>query len=107
MPRIAEIVLSDALVAAARAGEFAALASVYAATVDAIYTLLRRLVRRPAIAEDLLQETFVDVLVARAPKDSALGLEDGDVICTRVATTRTAAGVSGDRNRGGLTAAPC
>ena len=28
----------------------------------AVYTLLRRLVRRPAIAEELLQETFVDVL---------------------------------------------
>jgi RNA polymerase sigma-70 factor (ECF subfamily) len=27
-----------------------------------MYTLLRRLVRRPAIAEELLQETFVDVL---------------------------------------------
>jgi RNA polymerase sigma factor (sigma-70 family) len=62
MPRISEIVLPDALVAAARAGEAAALAAVYTGTADAIYTLLRRLVRRPAIAEELLQETFVDVL---------------------------------------------
>jgi RNA polymerase sigma-70 factor (ECF subfamily) len=27
-----------------------------------VYTLLRRLVRRPAIAEELLQETYVDVI---------------------------------------------
>ena len=40
----------------------AALETVYAATAGPVYTLLRRLVRRPAIAEELLQETFVDVL---------------------------------------------
>ena len=63
MPRIFEIALPDDLVAAARAGEAAAFEVVYAATSGAIYTLLRRLVRRPAIAEELLQETFLDVLV--------------------------------------------
>jgi RNA polymerase sigma-70 factor (ECF subfamily) len=62
MPRISDIKLDDGLVAAARAGEAAALEAVHAATAGAIYTLLRRLVRRPAIAEELLQETFVDVL---------------------------------------------
>jgi RNA polymerase sigma-70 factor (ECF subfamily) len=62
MTRISEIELPEAVVAAARAGEGAALESVYAATSTAIYTLLRRLVRRPAIAEELLQETFVDVI---------------------------------------------
>ena len=62
MPRISEIKLPDALVAAARAGDSAALEAVHAATAGALYTLLRRLVRRPAIAEELLQETFVDVL---------------------------------------------
>lgn len=62
MPRISEISLPDDLVAAARAGQVAALEAVHAATAGAIYTLLRRLVRRPAIAEELLQETFVDVL---------------------------------------------
>lgn len=50
------------LVASARSGDSAALEAVYAATAGALYTLLRRLVRRPAIAEELLQETFVDVL---------------------------------------------
>ena len=62
MPRISDIELPDSLVSAAQAGESAAIEAVYAATAGAIYTLLRRLVRRPAIAEELLQETFVDVL---------------------------------------------
>jgi RNA polymerase sigma-70 factor (ECF subfamily) len=62
MTRIHEIELSEATVAAARAGEPAAFEAVYAATAGSLYTLLRRLVRRPAIAEELLQETFVDVL---------------------------------------------
>jgi RNA polymerase sigma-70 factor (ECF subfamily) len=62
MTRISEIELPATLVAAARAGEAKALEAVYAATAGAIYTLLRRLVRRPAIAEELLQETFVDVI---------------------------------------------
>jgi RNA polymerase sigma-70 factor (ECF subfamily) len=62
MTRISEIQLPEHLVTAACAGQAAALEAVYAATADAIYTLLRRLVRRPAIAEELLQETFVDVL---------------------------------------------
>src|SRR5688500_19558692 len=62
MTRISEIELPDALVDEARAGDSAALESVYAATAGPVYTLLRRLVRRPAIAEELLQETFVDVI---------------------------------------------
>jgi RNA polymerase sigma factor (sigma-70 family) len=62
MPRISDIDLPEPLVASARAGDGVALEAVYVATAGAIYTLLRRLVRRPAIAEELLQETFVDVL---------------------------------------------
>jgi RNA polymerase sigma-70 factor, ECF subfamily len=62
MPRISDIDLPDVLVSAARAGDAAAIEAVYGATAGPIYTLLRRLVRRPAIAEELLQETFVDVL---------------------------------------------
>ncbi len=62
MTRISEIDLPEATVAAARAGEAAAFEAIYAATAASLYTLLRRLVRRPAIAEELLQETFVDVL---------------------------------------------
>jgi RNA polymerase sigma-70 factor (ECF subfamily) len=62
MPRISDVELTASLVAAARAGEGPAFEAIYAATAGPIYTLLRRLVRRPAIAEELLQETFVDVL---------------------------------------------
>ena len=53
MPRICDIALPDTLVASARAGDAAAHEAVYAATAGAVYTLLRRLVRRPAIAEEL------------------------------------------------------
>src|SRR5262245_48775112 len=62
MPRISEIEIPDAVVAAACRGDEAALEAVYRATAGAIHTLLRRLVRRPAIAEELLQETYVDVI---------------------------------------------
>jgi len=62
MARFTDIELDEATVDAARAGGRAALATVYTACADAVYTLIRRLVRRPAVAEDLLQETFADVL---------------------------------------------
>lgn len=62
MTRIAEIAIPPEIVASAQAGDEAAIEAVYHATAGPLYTLLRRLVRRPAIAEELLQETFVDVL---------------------------------------------
>ena len=62
MTRICEIAIPPDTVAAAPAGDEAAVEAVYHATAAPIFTLLRRLVRRPAIAEELLQETFVDVL---------------------------------------------
>jgi RNA polymerase sigma factor (sigma-70 family) len=62
MPRFNDIVLPAAVAAAARAGDMAALAAVYEACAGAAYTLIRRLVRREAVAEELLQDTFTDVL---------------------------------------------
>ncbi len=62
MTRIADIPIPPETVAAAQAGDESAIEAVYRATAGPLYTLLRRLVRRPAIAEELLQETFVDVL---------------------------------------------
>jgi RNA polymerase sigma-70 factor (ECF subfamily) len=62
MPRIADLSIPEAVTDAARRGDERALETVYRATAAPIYTLLRRLVRRPAIAEELLQETFVDVI---------------------------------------------
>ncbi len=62
MPRIADVSIPESVSRAACNGDLQALAAVYRATAAPVYTLLRRLVRRPAIAEELLQETFVDVL---------------------------------------------
>ncbi|MGH8252336.1 MAG: RNA polymerase sigma factor [Steroidobacteraceae bacterium] len=62
MPGISDIEIPGRIVAAAQAGDESAIEAVYHATAGPLYTLLRRLVRRPAIAEELLQETFVDVL---------------------------------------------
>ncbi|MFZ2507266.1 MAG: RNA polymerase sigma factor [Steroidobacteraceae bacterium] len=62
MPGIADIPIPVTVTDAARRGDQRALEAVYRATAAPIYTLLRRLVRRPAIAEELLQETFVDVI---------------------------------------------
>ncbi|MGH8130914.1 MAG: RNA polymerase sigma factor [Steroidobacteraceae bacterium] len=62
MSRIADVQIPATLVLAAQSGDDSAIEAVYEATAGPIYTLLRRLVRRPAIAEELLQETFVDVL---------------------------------------------
>jgi RNA polymerase sigma factor (sigma-70 family) len=62
MTRIADIRIPDAVVDAVRDGDEKAMEAVYVATAGPVYTLLRRLVRRPAIAEELLQETFVDVI---------------------------------------------
>ncbi len=62
MAGIAHISIPETVTDAARRGDERALEAVYRATAAPIYTLLRRLVRRPAIAEELLQETFVDVI---------------------------------------------
>src|SRR5882672_9288373 len=46
----------------ARAGEAAAQRSIYSALARPVYALLRRLVLRPAVAEELAQEVFLEVL---------------------------------------------
>lgn len=46
----------------ARAGDAVAQRSIYSALTQPVYTLLRRLVLRPAVAEELLQEVFLEVL---------------------------------------------
>jgi RNA polymerase sigma-70 factor (ECF subfamily) len=50
------------VVRAAQAGESRAHEAIYVACRRPIYTLIRRLVVRPAIADELFQETFVEVL---------------------------------------------
>jgi RNA polymerase sigma-70 factor (ECF subfamily) len=62
MAGFSDISIDDATVAAARAGDASALGRVYDQCAPATYSLIRRLVRRAAVAEDLLQETFADVI---------------------------------------------
>jgi len=62
MTRFSDIQIDDETVSAARRGDPAALERVYLDCSAAVYTLIRRLVRREAVAEDLLQETFADVI---------------------------------------------
>ena len=54
--------IDTALVTRARAGDRAAHAAIYAACASPIFTLARRMLASKALAEDVLQETFVDVL---------------------------------------------
>ena len=49
------------LVARARAGDLGALEQVYRAYERSVYTLARRLTKTPEDAEDVLQETFLEV----------------------------------------------
>jgi RNA polymerase sigma-70 factor (ECF subfamily) len=52
---------AKSLVARAQAGDLGALEQVYRAYEGGVYTLARRLTRTPEEAEDVLQETFLEV----------------------------------------------
>lgn len=54
--------VDSALVARARRGDRAAHARLYELCAPMVYTLARRMLRSPALAEDVLQETFIEVL---------------------------------------------
>lgn len=54
--------VSIEVVARARAGDRAAHAEIYAAFGGPVFTLARRMLASKAIAEDVLQETFVEVI---------------------------------------------
>ena len=54
--------IDTTLVTRARAGDRAAHAEIYTAFSSPIFTLARRMLASKALAEDVLQETFVDVL---------------------------------------------
>lgn len=62
MSTFLQISLAPGLLERARAGESAAQEALYRATATPVYTLLRRLVARPAVAEELLQEVFIEAL---------------------------------------------
>ncbi len=54
--------VDPAIVAAAKAGDTGAHAKLYELFAPLVYTLARRMLFVPALAEDILQETFVEVL---------------------------------------------
>jgi RNA polymerase sigma-70 factor (ECF subfamily) len=62
MTRLTEIAADPTLVARARAGESEALAAIYRRYSGAAWIVVRRLIARRALAEDLHQDTFVEVL---------------------------------------------
>jgi RNA polymerase sigma-70 factor (ECF subfamily) len=62
MTRLTEIEIEPAVLQAAQAGDSRAQAEVYRAFSTATYALIRRLVPRQAVADDLFQDTFVEVL---------------------------------------------
>jgi RNA polymerase sigma-70 factor (ECF subfamily) len=62
MSRFLEIEIPAEIVAAAVRGDNAAHEAIYRASNRAVYTLIRRLIPRGAIADELLQEVFVEIL---------------------------------------------
>jgi RNA polymerase sigma factor (sigma-70 family) len=62
MPSLHSIELSPEILDRARAGDREAHEDIYKTLSKAVFTLLRRLVPRPAIAEELLQDVFVEIL---------------------------------------------
>ncbi|HEV8304886.1 MAG TPA: RNA polymerase sigma factor [Gemmatimonadales bacterium] len=56
------LAVPDVLVARAKAGDQAALESLFRAFETPVYNLARRIMRTPEDAEDVLQETFLEVV---------------------------------------------
>jgi len=56
------LAVPDVLVARAQAGDEAALEVLFRAFETPVYNLVRRMLRRPEDAEDVLQETFLEVV---------------------------------------------
>ncbi|HZX23135.1 MAG TPA: RNA polymerase sigma factor [Woeseiaceae bacterium] len=62
MSGFAGISVDEAVIRRARRGDAGAHESLYRALAPAVYTLALRLVKAPAAAEDMLQETFIEVM---------------------------------------------
>src|SRR2546430_3159206 len=56
------LAVPDVIVARAQAGDEAALEALYRAFETPVYNLVRRMLRRPEDAEDVVQETFLEVV---------------------------------------------
>ena len=62
MARFNSIVLDPGVISRLKKGDRKAQEVVYRAFANAVYTLARRVLRDPAAAEEVMQDTFVDVL---------------------------------------------
>jgi RNA polymerase sigma-70 factor (ECF subfamily) len=62
MSGFAGINVDEAVIRRARRGDAGAHESLYRTLAPAVYTLALRLVKAPAAAEDMLQETFIEVM---------------------------------------------
>lgn len=62
MPKLSDLAIPAEILTQARAGSEAALEAIYRACLPGVRTLVRRLVSRPAIAEELTHDVFVQVL---------------------------------------------
>jgi RNA polymerase sigma factor (sigma-70 family) len=62
MASLQHVEIDDGLINRARAGDGEAHELLYRLLAKPVYTLIRRLVMRPAIAEELLQDVFVEIL---------------------------------------------
>src|SRR6059036_2135049 len=56
------LAVSDVLIARAKSGDVEALEALYRAFETPVYNLARRILRSPEDAEDVLQETFLEVV---------------------------------------------
>jgi RNA polymerase sigma factor (sigma-70 family) len=61
MPSLQSIEISAEILNRARTGDIDAHEYIYRALSKPVYTLIRRLVIRPAVAEELLQDAFVEI----------------------------------------------
>jgi len=62
MSQFLDIQLPQAVLEDARSGDGAARAQIYVTLSKPVYTLIRRLVVQPAVAEELLHDVFIDVI---------------------------------------------
>jgi RNA polymerase sigma-70 factor (ECF subfamily) len=75
MSKFADIQIDEAIVRRARRGEARAHEIIYRAFAAPVYSLCLRFTKVPAHAEDLLQETFIEVMrsIAKFRGEAALG----------------------------------
>lgn len=75
MSGFAGIRVDESIVRRAQRGDARAHETIYRAFAPAVFTLARRLVKSPHLAEDMLQETFLEVMrsLPRYRGDAALG----------------------------------